>query len=879
MIKAKACSLRERIRALADACIPLENLRGASVEGLRGGSRALVDRFSECLTVLGEDEREPFFWLNNGGSTPVSGLGCVIELTPALFADEATAAGLERLVAGPWPAGTTAAVSLYASPRVEALLADYVHAHEGGSSLLTHEARDVLAAMAKNRASFFARRATDVAGTSRTVRHFRVWLSITLETGEMRAHEAMRRRALGTKSENGSSDAADVFMAAAHNAASTLMQFGLFAGFWDRTTLTRTVRELVNLQALAAGPEAHASLDAPNGYALLRDGIVFPDTVVDIEKDRIRFSSVPENGRNTLEAVSLGITAYPAATHMNRMREVMGALANDGAVLSRPFLMTAVMEPGDIVRDRATLAVKHARARQLAGTEIGQFLTDLAERERDLAVGHKACEEGRGLARLAHAVIVWARPGEAGAAAQNVKNVLARLGMDAHVDAGLQLMGLIAALPMQASQSLMRDAKTARRSMTVTVEAAAHLMPFFGDWRGTGVRSGKERATPLLLLTSRRGELFGVDFFANRNGNFNALVVGTSGSGKSVLAQETVLSMLATGARVWVFDIGRSYQNCVDLTEGQFIDFSTDEKESRLCLNPLDMLEDPADMLDELAQIIIAMANGEAPMELTQAELLKVAIERCVREARNAGRTPTVTDLTLLLMREGDPGLKDTALRLMPYAAGGRFSHWFEGKAAIDFSRPLVVLEMEALSSKPVLQNVVLLTLIMRILQDIRSMPRSARKLIVIDEAWRLLTGNSGRFIEWACRTLRKYGAGIMCISQSMEDFQANPTARAVRQNADSVFLLRQKRESIAAYTEDANLRHVLSGLTTRAEEFSEVYVRIGDGAGVVGRLTLDAFSMTAYSTKAEVFEAVRKARAQGLDIAAAVEKAARGAR
>ena len=71
----------------------------------------------------------------------------------------------------------------------------------------------------------------------------------------------------------------------------------------------------------------------------------------------------------------------------------------------------------------------------------------------------------------------------------------------------------------------------------------------------------------------------------------------------------------------------------------------------------------------------------------------------------------------------------------------------------------------------------------------------------------------------------------------------------------------------------------MLSGLTTRAEEFSEVYVRIGDGAGVVGRLTLDAFSMTAYSTKAEVFEAVRKARAQGLDIAAAVEKAAKEAR
>lgn len=61
MMKAKACSLMARIKALRDACIPGENLRGASLEGLRGRSRALVDRFSECLTVLGEDESEPFF--------------------------------------------------------------------------------------------------------------------------------------------------------------------------------------------------------------------------------------------------------------------------------------------------------------------------------------------------------------------------------------------------------------------------------------------------------------------------------------------------------------------------------------------------------------------------------------------------------------------------------------------------------------------------------------------------------------------------------------------------------------------------------------------------------------------------------------------------
>ena len=123
------------------------------------------------------------------------------------------------------------------------------------------------------------------------------------------------------------------------------------------------------------------------------------------------------------------------------------------------------------------------------------------------------------------------------------------------------------------------------------------------------------------------------------------------------------------------------------------------------------------------------------------------------------------------------------------------------GKANVNFEAALVVLEMEALANKPVLQSAVLLICIMRILQEIRNRPRSEKKLIVIDEAWRLLSGESGAFIEWACRTLRKYGARIVCISQSMEDFRMSGTARAVRANADSVFLFRQKNEGIAAFS------------------------------------------------------------------------------
>lgn len=526
------------------------------------------------------------------------------------------------------------------------------------------------------------------------------------------------------------------------------------------------------------------------------------------------------------------------------------------------------------------VAMKHARVRQLVNTEIGQFLTDLAERGRDLEAALKACEDGRGLARIAQTMIVYASPGKGVAAAHNAANVLAAAGFQAQIDLGLQVMDLMQSLPLEAGTALMRDIKTAGRAYTVTRQAAGHMLPVTGDFRGSPTRVSETKRKPMLMLVSRSGELMPIDIFANRNGNYNAVVAGTSGSGKSVLTQEIVTSVLATGGRVWVFDIGKSYETCVDLAQGQFIDFERQdrEKSDRLCLNPLDMMgEDPAETLDEVAQIIAAMANGNAPMEMTAMELVKVNIAAVVQKAREQNRTPQLTDLVVQLMATRDPALHDVAVRLSPFAAGGRFASWFEGKANVNFEAALVVLEMEALANKPVLQSAVLLICIMRILQEIRNRPRSEKKLIVIDEAWRLLSGESGAFIEWACRTLRKYGAGIVCISQSMEDFRMSGTARAVRANADSVFLFRQKTEGIAAFTTDPVLQRTLSGLTTVSETYSEVWARVGDAPGVVGRLILDPFSMTAFSTRAEVFDAVRREKAKGKSAVQAIAAVAYG--
>ncbi len=718
----------------------------------------------------------------------------------------------------------------------------------------------------------------DRAGASHyTARHFRVWISVTTRVGETAAVDP-------------ESTLFKAFEEATEAVSSILDAQGFLSFPWDGATYVATMRELTNPHLARLGKTKGATYDVDRE---LRDSVVDHATAIDVKRDAISFTSAARCEVPVVNAVAMGVSGYPEAITLNAMAGLLGGGLQNRATLTDPYLVTAVVEPTEPSADRTAVAMKLARVKQLQHTEIGLFLTDLGKRSRDLAIASEACQEGGGLCKVLHEVLSFVREDAIAGADARAKAILTEAGLEGELDAGLQMMGYLLALPMEAGTSLMADARVARHTSTKTRKAASHMLPVLGEFRSSPARLGETEPTPMVLLTTRSGELFGIDLFANRNGNHNAIVVAKSGAGKSVFIEDLVMAMLATGGRVWVFDIGKSYEHCADLVGGQWIDFADEDslmeeteellafkgrgskeglppfknnEAARLCLNPLDVRGDALNLIDEIAEVIVTLANGDVPLEITALEKMKGALERVLREREDPqdDYPPTITDLVSELLADGDPELLALSVRLRPYAAGGRYAKWFEGRNSVNFQSPFVVLEMQSLAEKAVLQNAVILILIMRIISEIKASPRSDKKLIVIDEAWRLLTGNSGAFIEWACRTLRKYGAGIICISQSMEDFEKGSAARAVRANADNVFLLRQKRSSIDLYTDDPYTREVISSLTTEAGLFSEMYVKLGDRPGVVGRLMLDRFSMTAYSTRADVFEAVEREKRRG---------------
>ena len=72
------------------------------------------------------------------------------------------------------------------------------------------------------------------------------------------------------------------------------------------------------------------------------------------------------------------------------------------------------------------------------------------------------------------------------------------------------------------------------------------------------------------------------------------------------------------------------------------------------------------------------------------------------------------------------------------------------------------------------------------------------RKIVIIDEAWDLLTsGEVGKFIETGYRRFRKYNGSAIVITQSLGDLYTNPVGEAITANSAITFQLAQQGRTL----------------------------------------------------------------------------------
>lgn len=834
-------------------------------------------KFSELLPYLGWIPDRRLFILEGDTPQKVDGIGFCLEMVPQTGATPDMADLLTTLFPY-FPKGTGIQWTLIATPLIDQYLDAYVNSRLDPKTATSDEERDrreLFRELARRQADHFRKGATDplVQNQPYLLRDFRVVMSVVIPassyTDEDFLHEVQTIR---------------------ETCATTLKTYYQFQRDWGP-------EELINWCAVVLNPqETMLKRNAPHlnydeGRAI-KDQIIAPNTVMRVTEDGLVYGLPQRN--NEIVARSMSVRSYPKACTLNTMGSLIGDYMQPAVGYTSPFMITIGITILDFEETRAATQMMAARATQKADSPMAKFMPELQDIKADWGIAQKSFDDGKGTVRMYHQLILWASPEDMPRAEQAAQAVWRSRQFEIVEDTFIQIQGLLGSLPMSLTPTLTKDIRNAQRLTTKTIPNAVNMAPLLAEWHGVG--------QPIVPMWGRRGQPMCIDLFGNLSGNFNAAIAGTSGSGKSVLLNSIALNYLGIGGRVWIIDIGRSFEKLCHTVGGQYLEFTP---ESDIRLNPFTMVEAIDEDLEMLIPLFEQMISPSEPLddyrrrqlglhivsvwyekgrEATVDDLAYSLINNCEKGGPNPQATDSewVTKIRAMSYTERqaycDPRIRDLGVQLFPYTSDGPYGRYFHGETNVNFESDLIVLELEELAAKKDLQAVIIFLLMYRITQNMY-LTRDRPKICILDEAWTLLGGgSSGEFIETGYRRARKYFGSFCAATQGVGDFSLSRAAEAAFNNADWMFLLRQKPESILALEKsdklfvDEHMRNMLLSVKTVQGVYSEVFVHAGQMGHGIGRVLFDPFSLLLVSSKAEDFEAVREYRKQGYSTVDALE-------
>ncbi len=293
--------------------------------------------------------------------------------------------------------------------------------------------------------------------------------------------------------------------------------------------------------------------------------------------------------------------------------------------------------------------------------------------------------------------------------------------------------------------------------------------------------------------------------------NYNSVVIARSGAGKSYFVKLEVLRSLYQGVRVEVIDPEDEYLRLADAVGGVIVRLGT----QGVKLNPLDLPvgDHRPDVLTRrglFLHTLIAVLLGHVP---PPAE--KAALDRAILEVyRQAGVTPDprtharpaplLRDLAATLQADADPAAKELAARLAPWVVGS-FKDLFDAPTTHRPDGHLVVWSLRNLPDE--LRTVATLLALDHIWRQIdlpaqyrTGAATTARRLVVVDEAWQLMRdGEGARFLFRMSKAARKRNAGLTVATQDAADVLKTDLGQAVVSNAATQLLLKQAPQAIDA--------------------------------------------------------------------------------
>lgn len=392
-----------------------------------------------------------------------------------------------------------------------------------------------------------------------------------------------------------------------------------------------------------------------------------------------------------------------------------------------------------------------------------------------------------------------------------------------------------------------------------------------------GPRLGDD--SPRMILHTRLNSLVSFDDFAPTLSNFNSLVTGSSGSGKSFFNNYLLLQQMARGTRVYIIDIGGSYKKLTELMHGQYFEINLSEN---YAINPFEIKnpsEQPSSEKIKGLSAIVEQMVSEDNMRLTKLErvLLEKAITETYARFRQTGTSPILSDFENVCKSSKEPELQKIAKLLYSWVGDSPYGKLLDKSGKLKADSPITTFDLKGLSQYPDLQSVMILILTNFILDQVEN-DRTVTKKVILDEAWQLLQSPSAAgFMECAARTFRKTGSGITFITQGVEEIAQSPIGSAIINNTSQKVVMSQRGDiKLLENTLKLNTQEIrlIQSLQQKKGVYSEAFFITGENRQVI-RIYPSPLEYWISTSDAKDNRYLADLRESGMSLEDAIQKAA----
>jgi hypothetical protein len=319
--------------------------------------------------------------------------------------------------------------------------------------------------------------------------------------------------------------------------------------------------------------------------------------------------------------------------------------------------------------------------------------------------------------------------------------------------------------------------------------------------------------------------------------NPNILVVGQLGRGKSTLIKTFVWRQLAFGRRAWIVDPKGEYAPMAAACGSTPLRLVAG---GGLRLNPLQVAgSGPEPCEPRRSELICSLVSSSLGRPLAPTE--RTALELAVRTAAARADQPILPDVVAALMDPDPEQARSVGTNAAGLAADGRLaalelrrlvegdlSGMFDGRTtrSLDLDSPVVVLDLSAVFASPALP--LLMTCATAWLQTLLRKDRGSRRLVVVDEAWAILSDlATARWLQATFKLSRAYGVANLVVVHRFSDLRAAGSEGSAQQRlAEGLLADSETRVVFGQSSAEAAVTAGLLGLSATERDLVAVLPR-----------------------------------------------------